>query len=103
MTLDRAAAMIAAHLGVIDESQINNMSYVFFEDVLTELGYKLNFEAVANYAGNSFCEKSWDMIQTSNPFNLQPVKSVGQAMQSIAGFFGKSQITILKGNENGKA
>ena len=55
--------MIAAHLGVVDEEQINNMSYVFFDVVLRELGYKLNFEAVVNYAGNAFCEKSWDMIE----------------------------------------
>ncbi|MDO4549385.1 MAG: hypothetical protein Q4D04_14945 [Clostridia bacterium] len=95
--------MIAAHLGVVDENKINDMSYVFFEDVLTELGYKLNFEAIANYAGNSFCEKSWDMIATSNPFNLQPVKSGGQAMRNIAGFFGKSKITILGGTDDGKA
>ena len=37
MTLDRAVAMIAAHLGVVDEEQINSMSFVFFDDVLTEL------------------------------------------------------------------
>ena len=41
MTLDRAVAMIAAHLGIVDEEQINNMSFVFFDDVLTELGYNL--------------------------------------------------------------
>ena len=29
--------MLAAHLGIIDEEQINNMSYVFFDDVLREL------------------------------------------------------------------
>ena len=34
------------------------MSYVFFEDVLEELGHKLTYDAVVNYAGNSFCEKS---------------------------------------------
>ena len=93
--------MLAAHLGIIDEDAINNMSYVFFEDVLEELGYKLNFEAVANYAGNSFCEKSWDMIQKSNPFNLHPNENATQTMNSLAGFFGKSRITILGGNANG--
>lgn len=57
MTLDRAVAMIAAHLGVVDEEQINNMSFVFFDDVLMELGYKLTYEAISNYAGNAFCQK----------------------------------------------
>ena len=89
--------MIAAHLGVIDEEQINNMSYVFFDDVLRELGYKLNFEAVVNYAGNAFCEKSWDMIEKSNPFNIADRRNGSQAMSNLAGFFGKSRIRIMGG------
>lgn len=92
MTLDRAVAMIAAHLGVVDEEQINDMSCVFFDDVLMELGYKLNFEAIANYAGNAFCEKSWDMIERSNAFNVMEQKT--QAMTNLASFFGSSKITI---------
>ena len=51
---------MAVHLGVVNEEDIDNMSYVFFEDVLEELGHKLTYDAVVNYAGNSFCEKSWD-------------------------------------------
>lgn len=90
--------MIAAHLGVVDEDQINQMSYVFFDDVLTELGYKLNFEAVSNYAGNSFCAKSWDMITTSNPFNMATdAGTTSRAMGSLANFFSGSKITILGG------
>lgn len=96
MTLDRAVAMIAAHLGVVDEEQINDMSYVFFDNVLTELGYKLNFEAVANYAGNSFCEKSWEMIEKSNPFHVTEAQS-GSMANGLASFLGKSKITILGG------
>lgn len=100
MTLDRAVAMIAAHLGVVDESQINDMSYVFFDDVLTELGYKLNFEAISNYAGNSFCAKSWDMITTSNPFNVAAeTRSASQAMGNLASFLSGSKITILGGKQ----
>ena len=88
--------MIAAHLGVIDEERINDMSAVFFDDVLRELGYKLNFEAVSHYAGNSFCEKSWDMIEKSNPFNVRK-HGGSQAMNNLAGFFGRSNIKILGG------
>lgn len=96
MTLERAVAMIAVHLGIADEEQINDMSYVFFDDVLRELGYKLHFEAISNYAGNSFCEKSWDMIEKSNPFNI--IDAGGdRAMSSVASFLGKSKITILGG------
>ena len=96
MTLDRAVAMVAVHLGVADEEQINDMSYVFFDDVLRELGYKLHFEAIANYAGNAFCEKSWDMITKSNPFNIAEANG-GRVMSNIASFFGRSKITILGG------
>lgn len=64
-------------MGVVDEEQINEMSYVFFEAVLSELGKKLNYDAVVNYAGNSFCEKSWQMISEANPLadNKQAAQS----------------------------
>ena len=71
--------------------------YVFFDDVLRELGYKLNYEAVVNYAGNAFCEKSWDMIEKSNLFNIADGKNGSQAMSNLAGFFGKSTIRIMGG------
>lgn len=99
MTLDRAVAMIAAHLGIVDEEQINNMSFVFFDDVLTELGYKLTYEAISNYAGNSFCQKSWDMIEKCNPFHIGNSHGTGIAMNSLAGFLAKSKITIMGGNQ----
>lgn len=43
------------------------MSLLFYESVLETLGRKLNYDAVVNYAGNSFCEKSWNMIQEAYP------------------------------------
>lgn len=90
--------MIAAHLGIADEDAINSMSFVFFESVLDELGHKLHYDAVVNFAGNSFMEKSWDLIAESNPFNL---KENGQQSPSttggLAGFFNKSNIQIAGG------
>ena len=83
---------------MIDEEQINNMSYIFFEDILEELGHKLSYEAVVNYAGNSFCEKSWDMIQDANPMLIGDGK--GKSMrqqQTFADFFGKARI-VEKGS-----
>ena len=94
MTLDRAVALIAAHLGVIDEGQINNMSYVFFEDVLEELGHKLQYDAIVNYAGNSFCEKSSEMIADYNPFNVGNKKN--GVMKNLASFFGGANVRIGK-------
>lgn len=77
-----------------------------------ELGKKLNYDAISNYAGNSFCEKSWDMIQEANPMGTG--KKTGT--NSVAAFF--ENATIVKkgqsvnpealgpvkerGNKNGK-
>lgn len=84
-------ALVAVHLGVIDEEQINNMSYIFFEDVLSELGHKLTYDAIVNYAGNSFCEKSWDMITEHHPFYVGEEGSKNSsAMNSLAGFLNKA-------------
>lgn len=67
------------------------MSYLFFETILEELGKKLNYEAVVNYAGNSFAKDAWKMIQDSNPFTTEK-KGSG----SVASFFSNANITIHK-------
>lgn len=86
--------MIAAHLGIVDENAIDNMSYPFFEDVLAELGHKLNYDAIVNYAGNAFCEKSWDMIAKANPMTLKDKAQTG--IDSVLGLLGQSGIKIGK-------
>ena len=88
--------MVAAHLGVIDEEQINNMSYIFFNDVLDALGAKLNYDAVVNYAGNSFCKDSWDMIQSANP--MQSGEGAGGTQNKLANFLSGAR-TIKKGDK----
>lgn len=62
-----------------------------------ELGHKLNYDAVVNYAGNAFCEKSWEMITESNPFHAKEQKT--EAIGQLASFFAKSNITVLKADE----
>ena len=83
---------MAAHLGVIDEDKINNMSYIFFEDVLEELGRKLNYDAIVNYAGNSFCEKSWDMIMDSNPMLISENGKSSRSNRTLADFLGSARV-----------
>lgn len=83
--------MIAAHLGIVDENAIDNMSFVFFQDVLAELNHKLTFDAISGYAGNSFMEKSWDLIMEHHPLlssaeNPQTEKS--KTMEGLAKLFG---------------
>ena len=73
------------------------MSYVFFEDVLEELGHKLTYDAIVNYAGNGFVEKSWDMIVENNPMNLSANGKSQATMKSLAGFFEASSSSIKVG------
>ena len=76
------------------------MSYLLFEDVLLELGHKLNFEAVANYAGNSFVEKSWDMIMDSNPMNISDGKHMSSKQKNdMAAFFSGARV-VEKGSKD---
>ena len=81
-----------------------------FEDILEELGRKLNYDAIVNYAGNSFCEKSWDMIMDSNPMFINENGRSGRQNRELASFLGSARIATpadlekMKGNKgNGKA
>ena len=78
---------------MVDEEQIDNMSYIFFEDVLTELGHKLSYDAIVNYAGNSFVEKSWDMIMDSNPMMIGEGKHMSSRQKNdMIAFFGNARV-----------
>lgn len=95
---------------MIDEEQINNMSYIFFEDVLAELGHKLSYDAIVNYAGNSFCKDSWDMIMDTNPMMMDEHGRGSKQQKTLADFLGSARIATpddlarMKGIKgNGKA
>ena len=94
-------ALIAAHMGVVSEDEIMNMSYDWFSDVLDVLGEFVEYEAISNYAGNVFCEKSWDMILDSNPMLKGQILT--SAERSWENFFNTAKIkTIVKGENDGK-
>ena len=102
--------MVATHLGVIDEEKLDNMSYQLFDAILTELGRKLSYDAVVNYAGNSFCKDSWDMIMNSNPMTMDEHGVGKKQQQTLASFLGNARIATpddlakMKGYQgNGKA
>ena len=78
-------ALIATHLGVIDEEQIDNMSFNLFEDILDELGKKLNYEAVVNLAGNSFAKDAWKEIQKEFPLSSGGKPGAGGALAALLG------------------
>lgn len=99
MTIERGVTLIAVHLGVVDEEQINEMSLDFFEEVLGELGNKLNYDAIVNFAGNSFCKDAWDMIQDANPL-IEKNTGANNVEKTMASLFGSANIkTVKKGQK----
>ena len=76
--------MIAAHLGVVDEDQINNMSIPFFNDVLAALGRRLNFESISNLYGNSFCKNAQKYISEAHPLAKTSKNGVGGFAQLLS-------------------
>lgn len=75
------------------------MSFIFFEDVLEQLGHKLTYDAVVNYAGNSFCEKSWDMISDNNPLSVASGGKASKAISALADIFNSADIKVIKKGE----
>lgn len=88
--------MLAVHVGVLDEEVIWNMRYPFFNQCLIELGLKLNYAAVVNYAGNAFAEKSWDMITKANPMkiNLNDTERENHGMNALTAFINSVGLKI---------
>ena len=81
----------------MDEEAIDNMSFLFFEDVIEELGHKLIYDAVANYAGNSFCDKAWEMITEHNPFNVGDSQSAkSHVANSLLGFLESANVKVAR-------
>ena len=86
------------------------MSYLLFNDILRELGHKLSYEAVVNYAGNSFCKDSWNMIMDTNPMTMDENGKGSKQQKTLADFLGgariatKADLEKMKGIKgNGKA
>ena len=94
---------MAARCGVVSEDEILNMSYDWFTDMLDVLGEFINYDAVVNYAGNAFCEKSWDMIMDSNPLLKGQILTSEQ--RTWENFFNTATIRTISREErkNGEA
>lgn len=81
---------MAAHLGIVDENAINNMSYIFFQDVLEALGKRINFESISNMYGKTVFDKKGGqavtkMIQDANPLTKPATTNSGVAATMLAG------------------
>lgn len=65
--------MIACHCHFTEE-QIDNFGYMFYKDILFELGAKFKFESISNLYGNSYVGESYEQISEANPFNYKDEK-----------------------------
>lgn len=72
------------------------MRYPFFNQCLIELGLKLNYDAVCNYAGNAFADKSWDMITKANPMkiDLNDTSRENHGMNALTAFINSVGLRI---------
>lgn len=65
------------------------MSFVWFNAVLNALGKKLNYEALANLYGNSFCKDSSEIINGAYPLikahKVNPLMKFEDQIQIIGG------------------
>ena len=62
------------------------MSLIFVDKVMEFLGKRLNFEAISNYAGNSFAKDSWKMIEENHPMKKKNVieqSGIGKMLKNI--------------------
>lgn len=97
--MDEAAAAVAACLGVINEEEINDQSYVWFNAVLEALGKKLNFESISNLYGNAFAKDASKVVPAANPL----VKNGGKQNTGVMGLMGKIKVVEAKSEEMQKA
>lgn len=95
-------AAIAAHLGEVDEDKINNMSYIFFQDVLSALGKRLNFESLSNMYGKTVFDKKGGeainkMIAAANPLYKQSTTNSAATLLTMPG-----SMKVIEAGENQK-
>lgn len=67
------------------------MSIPFFNSVLATLGKRVNYDAVVNYAGNSFAKDSWKLIQEANP--MSKPKKINTSFMDVL-----SKTKVIKAN-----
>lgn len=75
------------------------MSYDWYEEVLNVLGEVVEYTAVVNYAGNSYVEKSWDMILDSNPMLKGVIPT--SAERALANFLDTSPVIEIAATDHG--
>ena len=68
--------MVALYLHVLPDEVRDKMSYVDYQDMIKEIGIKINYESVSNLLGNSYAENAGEAINSAHPFNYKDIKEL---------------------------
>ena len=52
------------------EEDIENMSYIFYKDLLNELAIELNFGSVSHILSNPYYKDASELVSKNSPFNI---------------------------------
>lgn len=64
--------MISLYTGEISEEKLLDISYVFYSDLIKELGLMLNYQATSTLMANPYAgEEGSEIIFNTNPLNYK--------------------------------
>lgn len=89
MTIERGISLIFVHIGGLTQSQILDMEYPFYKDVIQELYIKLNYGTAQHLMGRDYSdEKTIKYIEEQNPFkiNLEEKSNKSEGKRVTLGF-----------------
>ena len=66
--------MVALYLHVLPDEVREKMSYIDYQDIIREIGVKLNYESICHLLGNSYAENAGEAISEASPFNVKTDK-----------------------------
>lgn len=88
-------------MGVPEEERIDNMSYVFFQEVLEHLGKKLNYESISNLLGRTVFDKKGGESISRAVENANPLTKVSQTHSAATFLSMAGTLAIVEaGNED---
>ena len=62
--------MIATHLHVLPD-EVREMTYIDYNDIVNEIGIKINYESISNLLGNGYVSGAGKIVNDASPFNFK--------------------------------
>lgn len=82
MTIRRGYALIAINCGY-KEDDIDNITFLFYKDLMQEIGIKLNYDSISHILANPYAEKSSEIVNNCNPFNVDLESNLGKPKATL--------------------